>query len=109
MASYVQKGEIINYRNIGNEKIPFGEVVVLSERCGVACMDIPAGALGTLAISGVYEMPAETTAAFTVGQTLYWDAAAKAVTTTKAEENAILAGIAVEPKDEAAATALVRL
>ncbi len=108
MASYVQKGEIINYRNISDEKIPFGEVVVLSERVGVACMDIPAGALGTLALSGVYEMPAENTTAFTVGQTLYWDAAAKAVTATKAE-NAILAGIAVEPKEQAGATALVRL
>ena len=53
MAEFVQKGESLNYRNEGSELIRYGEVVVLEERIGVAGIDIPAGSLGTVGVSGV--------------------------------------------------------
>ena len=98
MAEFVQKGESLNYRNEGSELIRYGEVVVLEERIGVA------GILGTVGVSGVYEMPAETGIAFQMGQTLWWDTENKRLTATKAASGAILAGYAAE-----AAAALCKL
>lgn len=109
MARYIQKGNTINYKNTGSEAIEFEDVVVLTDRIGVAALDIPAGAVGAVNLTGVFEMPAETTAAFTVGQALYWDADNKRVTATKAQSGAVTAGIAVEPKTAAGASVLVRL
>ena len=100
MAEFVQKGESLNYRNEGSELIRYGEVVVLEERIGVA---------GTVGVSGVYEMPAETGTAFQMGQTLWWDAENKRLTATKAASGAILAGYAAEAKAAEAAAALCKL
>lgn len=108
-AVYVQDGKIINYKNTGAEVIPFGAVVVLTERIGVATFDIQPGALGTLEVAGVYEMDAESTAGFSVGQALYWDDANKCLTATKAEDNPIAAGFTVEAKAQAQTRALVRI
>lgn len=109
MAEFVQKGESLNYRNEGSELIQYGEVVVLEERIGVAGIDIPAGSLGTVGVSGVYEMPAETGIAFQMGQTLWWDAENKRLTATKAASGAILAGYAAETKAAESAAALCKL
>lgn len=107
MARYVQPGKIINYKNNSESDIAYGDVVVLSSRIGVAVSRIPQGEVGTIALEEVYEMPAEATAAFAVGQKLYWDEASERLTATAT--GGIEAGIAVEPKTEAAATALVKL
>ena len=109
MAEFVQKGESLNYRNKGSELIRYGEVVVLEERIGVAGIDIPAGSLGTVGVSGVYEMPAETGTAFQMGQTLWWDTENKRLTATKAADGAILAGYAAEAKAAESAAALCKL
>ena len=58
MATYVQKGENINYKNGGSEKIAYGDVMVISDRIGVASVDISAGETGVISLEGVYEMPA---------------------------------------------------
>lgn len=108
-AVYVQDGKIINYKNTGAEVIPFGSTVILTERIGVATFDIQPGTLGTLELSGVYEMDAENTAAFAVGQTLYWDDANKCLTATKAEDSPVTAGFAVEVKAQTQTRALVRI
>ena len=56
------------------------------------------------------EMPAETTAAFTVGQALYWDDTNHWLTATAGSAPAKpLAGWATEPKTASAAVARVRL
>lgn len=107
MAKYVQPGKIINFTNTTEADIAYGDVVVLTSRIGVAACDIPIDGLGTVALEEVYEMPAETTAAFTVGEKLYWDAANKCLTATTT--GGIVAGIAVEAKAEADAVALVKL
>ncbi|MCQ4895544.1 DUF2190 family protein [Anaerotruncus sp. DFI.9.16] len=109
MATYVQKGENINYKNDGSEKIAYGDVVVISDRIGVASVDISAGETGVISLEGVYEMPAEASAAFEVGQTVYWDTTNKRLTATKPASGAIIAGVAIEPKATAASLALVKL
>lgn len=106
MANYVQPGKIINYANNSGADIAYGDVVVLTSRIGVAACPIPSGGIGTVALEEVYEMPAETTAAFTVGQKLYWDAENKRLTATA---GAIAAGVAVEAKAAADSSALVKM
>jgi len=109
MARYIQDGKIINYFNSAADQISFGDVLTLSGRIGVAAVDIRAGGIGAVELEGVFEISAETTVPFTVGQTVYWDAANKRVTATKAETGAILAGIVIEPKAVAESSALVKL
>ncbi len=106
MARYVQPGKAIEYTNAGEETIRYGDVVALTNCIGVAAADIAPGTTGVIEISGVYEMPADTSAAFTQGQKLYWDASGKKVTATEGD---VTAGIAVEAKEEASDLALVKL
>lgn len=106
MARYVQPGKAIEYTNAGEETIRYGDVVALTSCIGVAAADIEPGATGVIELSGVYEMPADTSAAFTQGQKLYWDASGQKVTATEGD---VEAGIAVEAKDTAGALALVKL
>lgn len=77
---YVQKGKTIDYVNGGEADIGYCDVVPLTSRIGVAESAIPKGGKGSLSISGVYELPADT-AAMTVGQQVYWDIAAGKVVT----------------------------
>lgn len=107
-AVFVQDGKIINYKNMGDNPILYGDVVVLTGRIGVAAIDIQPDQLGVLEVSGVYEMDAETTAAFTTGQAVYWDSTKKCLTATKAA-TPIIAGWVIEDKIQAAARALVKL
>ncbi|RGX53824.1 DUF2190 family protein [Anaerotruncus sp. AF02-27] len=109
MATYIQKGDAINYKNEGSDTIKYGDVVVLTDRIGIAACDIPVGENGAISLTGVYEEAAENTAAFTAGQQLYWNATDKKLTATKAESGAILAGIAIEAKATAGTKVLFRL
>ena len=54
-AKFVQRGECIDFRP--DRDIAAGEVVVLGSLVGVAKIDVKAGELGELALTGVYEMP----------------------------------------------------
>ena len=54
-ARYVQRGDAIDYTPTAD--VAAGDVVVLSNKLvGVAKLDIKAGELGALALTGVYEM-----------------------------------------------------
>lgn len=109
MARYVQEGKIINFQNSSSDPIRFGDIVTLTDRIGVASADIAAQTTGAVELEGVFEFPAENSAAFTIGQTVYWDAANKRITATKAASGAILAGIVVAPKSTADSAALVKI
>lgn len=106
MARFIQPGKIINYSNTTGADIAYGSEVVLASRIGVAESKIPAGTMGAVSLEGVYEMEAETTAAFAVGQKLCWDVANHRLTATEGD---VAAGIAVEAKAETASVALVKL
>lgn len=108
-AIYVQEGTNIDYSNSGANAIAYGDIVVYGTRLAVAACDIPAGAVGTVALSGIFEMPAETTAAFSVGDVVYWDTSNKVVTATQAQSGAITAGLVVEAKAAASDVCLIRI
>ena len=88
-----------------------GDVVVQGELVGVANVDIPADALGALAVEGVFEFPKATGggSAITTGANVYWD-----VGDTEAKEDAEagankLIGKCVIDAVDADATVRVRL
>ncbi len=108
-AIYVQEGVNVDYLNSGTATIAYGDILVYGDRLAVAACEIPAGEVGTVSLNGVYEMPAETTAAFTVGATVYWDGTNSVVTATKATSGAIIAGVAIEAKAQAAGACLIRI
>ena len=103
----IQIGNAINYTNTGLTTLTGRDVVALSNGCGIVQADIAAGATGTLLLSGVHKVPAVTTAAFAVGDLLYWDAANSKA--TKAALNNVPLGMCIDAKAQSGATALVKL
>lgn len=107
MATYIQRGETLDYLNTTGGTIKLGDIVKLGTRAGVAGDDIPAGEIGAVHVTGVYEMPKAASEALAVGDTLYLNAAG-AATKTKAELTVVL-GYAVAAAQAADATCRVRL
>ena len=88
-ARYVQKGENIDYRPETNVRaktiVPFPGFV------GITRLDIRAGELGALAVSGVFESP-KAAEAIDVGEAVYYDAENGVATKEKTD---IYLGVAV--------------
>ena len=82
IAMPVQTGEVIDYINSGADPIAVGDVVVMETFCGVAEIDIPAGEIGTVAITKVWDVPSVSGTAFVPGDLLYWNATNKQATKT---------------------------
>lgn len=104
-ASYVQSGEVIDYKNVGQTNIKANDVVSLATRIGVAGCDIPVGATGSVHVEGIFDFPANNTEAFTVGQEVYWDGSS----ITSTETNNVPAGWVVEAKASTGTVARVKI
>lgn len=70
-ARYIQRGDSIDYTPTAD--IAAGDVVRIGSLKGVAKLDIKAGELGALALTGVYEMAVKSGKAFAAGQAAYFD------------------------------------
>lgn len=79
-ARYVQRG--LNIDHIPDVNLAAGDVVVQGDLVGVVRKDIRGSTLGSLAISGIFDLPKSTAAgsAIPVGTKVYWDATNKIVT-----------------------------
>ena len=88
-ARYIQKGENIDYRPVTDVRaktiVPFPGFV------GITRLDIRAGELGALAVTGVFESP-KAAEAIDVGEAVYYDAENGVATKQK---TAIYLGVAV--------------
>ena len=88
-ARYIQKGESIDYRPETDVRaktiVPFPGFV------GITRLDIRAGELGALAVTGVFESP-KAAEAIDVGEAVYYDAANGVATKDK---TAVYLGVAV--------------
>ena len=82
IARYVQKGEAIDYRPTENVKA--GTIVPFAGFVGITRLDIRAGELGALAVSGVFETP-KADEAIDVGDPVYWDEANEVATKQKTD------------------------
>ena len=103
-AAYVQRGEALDYKNGSEEMIPAWTVVLIGNRIGVAGCDIPAGAVGTVHVTGVFEIPKKASVELRAGDDVTFT---DADGIDKATSDAV--GYAVEDAAEAAATAKVKL
>ena len=70
MASYVQKGDLLDYTPAAD--VAAGDVVVIGSLVGVAPRPIASGAMGSLAIDGVFSMPCATGATGAQGSAINW-------------------------------------
>ena len=55
-AEYWQRGETLDYKNTGTATIEANTVVIFGNRIGVAGTDILPGEVGSLHVTGVFEM-----------------------------------------------------
>lgn len=99
--NYVGEGDVLNYTT-GNGVIASGAVVVFGKRVGVALADIPANSTGAVSVDGVWALPKHADDVVGMGDDLYWDAAALALTTTAGTN--VRAGYAAAPAAGGATT-----
>ena len=72
--NYSQPGEVIQHTAAAD--ITSGSVVVIGTLLGVALSDIANGETGSVALKGVFTLPAASAAVISKGETLTWDVSA---------------------------------
>ncbi|MFG6383457.1 MAG: DUF2190 family protein [Lachnospiraceae bacterium] len=72
-ATYWQRGETLDYVNIGTETIEANTIISFSNHIGVAGTEIFPNEVGTLHVTGVFEMPKTATGAIEMGTEVYFD------------------------------------
>ena len=73
-ASYMQKGDVIDYTNAAESAVEYHDVLVIGSLVGVAEEPIPKDSTGSVAIVGVFSLPTDAVD-ITAGAPVYWDAA----------------------------------
>lgn len=104
----IQKGDILDWTNGGTGVVAAGTVVVAGTFVGVVQNDIPAGDLGAIAITGVWEIPVGTGVTFAQGAPVYWNNGA-GYAAAEGGEGIVYAGRAAYAAGEGATTVKVRL
>ena len=105
--SYISSGDRLDH--IPAADLPLGSVVVQGELVAIADHAIPAGAFGSLALSGVFDFPRATGAAVATGSAHYWDATNQRATTDAGGGANARLGVNVHPAVAAAPTVRIRL
>lgn len=72
-AAYWQRGETLDYKNNTDTKIEANTVIPFGSRIGVAGTDILPGELGSLHVTGVFEIDKAITEAVEMGTEVYFD------------------------------------
>lgn len=106
MAKYVQNGGVIDYVNTGSTKIDAGDAVSLTNLTGVAACDIPGGAVGSVAIEGVFDFDKTASLSVALGDIVYYSTSTKKITKTTTD---VPCGIAIAASDSSATTVRVKL
>lgn len=70
LGRFVYNGETVKYK--ATKDLAYGEVVEIGSRIGVAAAVIKNGEVGTLNITGVYELTATSTEDYKIGDVLYF-------------------------------------
>ena len=104
-AKFINNGATIPYT--ATAAVKYNDIVAMASCVGVALEDAELGETITLAISGVFEMPAATNVAINVGDKVYYDKAQGIV--CKTVENNAPAGVAVSAKATAGAVVRVKI
>ena len=105
MKNFVQTGDVVTVA--APAAVVSGQGLLIGALFGVACTSAASGADVELKTVGVYDLPAASADVVTVGAKLYWDNAAKQLTSTVASNT--LVGAALAAKAGGVTTARVRL
>lgn len=109
-AKFWQRGEALDYVNSTEDAIAANDVVVIGGHLGVAGTYIEPGAVGSMHMAGVFELPKTATSAVAMGATVYWDG--NGITTTAPSGTGALTtsiGYAAAPAEASATTIMVKL
>ena len=109
---YIQRGDVVTWTNSTGNNVAAGSVVKMVHTLGVALVDIPNGASGSVAIEGVFEAPKVSAAVFSVGEKLIWDVSAGAFddsAATPASGDVTGAAIAMRAGADGETTCVVKL
>lgn len=104
-ATYVQRGEALDYKNSTTTAIKAGDVVKLESRIGIAGDDIAVGDIGAVHVTGVFRIAKTREKEIAMGKLVYFDGTG---ITDTAESNTA-AGYAAETALAADTTILVKL
>ena len=105
-AILVSRGDLVDYTP--GSTVTAGSVVVQGELVGVANLDIPAGRLGAITVTGVFDFP-KGAEAVTAGANVYWDVADGVATTDADSGTNKLIGKAVKAAALGDSTVRVRM
>ena len=103
----IQNGNKMTWSNGTGSDVSSGDLVNVNGTFGVALVDIANGASGTLAMEGVFEIPAINTAVISQGNPVYYVASTGKGSPVAGDQKYI--GLAWETKAEAGTTVLVKL
>jgi len=103
--TFLHDGDSIDYTPMAD--VAAGQVVVMTDLVGIAKQPIAANKLGSLAVTGVFELPKSTAAGITIGVLCYWDAANQRVSTVETGNTYL--GKCVKTADTTDPTVQVRL
>lgn len=106
MKNFVQSGEVLDL-TAPSGGVTSGLAVKIGSVIAIAAVTAAASEEFAAAVTGVFDVAAATSQAWTQGALVYWDDTAKVFTTTASTNQK--AGVAVAIKDSAAATGRVRL
>lgn len=104
-ATYIQKGETLNYTNNTSSTIEANSIIDLKSRIAVAGDTIAAGSTGVIHVTGVFEINKIPSEAITMGTLVYFDGSA--ITAIETENTP--AGYAASDAKTTDATILVKL
>ena len=106
-ATFLHDGNTLDH--IPATDVPLGAVVIIADTIGIVTRPIPAGALGALALTGVFELPRVVGGVIPQGKRLAWDPVNQHATADLAAPGVIPLGIAAATSVDTAATVRVRL
>ena len=105
-ATYWQRGETLDYRNITETKIEANTIIPFGSHIGVAGTDILPGELGSLHVAGVFEISKTDAGAIEMGTEVYFDG--EGITAMKGDST-IPAGYAAQAAAASDTVILVKL
>ena len=104
-ARFIHDGDAIDHTPATD--ISAGDVVIQNDLVGIAKLDIPAGALGALAVKGVFDVAKAAGTAINAGVNIYWHTATQIANTTSSGGK--LMGKSIHAAAESDTTVRVRL
>lgn len=72
-AKYIQRGDTLDYKNTTTKTIEAGTIIPLVSLIGVAGTNIAAGQIGSVHVTGAYEIEKSDTTEITLGTPVHYD------------------------------------